>query len=145
MVLTWMRYNHALTLSRNDHNWRSMFLTCSVHCHETNTTVGACLMHKWYITMLWPLSWDDDNWQSMFHTLGKNNHALTVVMRGWQLMEHVSNINDIFPCSDRCHEMLTTFNGTYTELPSMQRVIKTCTVIRRVARLRPGSLGFNII
>ena len=95
-------------LSRNDHNLRSMFLTCSVHCHETMTTVGACFIHKWYITMLWPLSWDDNNWGSMFHTLRVNNHALTVVMRRWQLTEHASYINDILPCSDRCHEMLTT-------------------------------------
>ena len=31
-------------------------------------------------------------------------------MRRWQLMQHVSNIYDILPCSDRCHETMTT-NG----------------------------------
>ena len=35
--------------------------------------------------------------------------------------------------------------GTYPELPSTQRAINACTVIRRVARQRPGSLFFNII
>ena len=62
--------------------------------------------------MLWPLSWDDGNWQSMTHTWGgviillpllwdednlwgmihifwMYNHALSVVMRRWQLAGHV--------------------------------------------------------
>ena len=58
--------------------------------------------------MLCPLSWDDDNWRSMIDTLGIYNHALTVVIRRWQLTEHVSYMNDILPCSDCCHEMKTT-------------------------------------
>ena len=44
----------------------------------------------------------------MFHALGMNNHALTVVMRQYQLTEHVSYLKDILPCPDRCHETMTT-------------------------------------
>ena len=85
----------------------------------------------WGITMLWPLSWEDDNCQSMFHTLGIKKHALTVVMRWWQLTEHRSYLmgyncaltvvmrrwqlkkhdsyrRDILQCSDRCHETMAT-------------------------------------
>ena len=71
-------------------------------------TNGACLIHDGYITMLWPLSWDDDNWWSMIHTRGIYNHALSVVMRRWQLTEHVLYMNDILQCSDRCYETMTT-------------------------------------
>ena len=61
-----------------------------------------------YITILWPLSLDDNNWRSMFHTLEMNNHALTVVMRLWQLTEQVTYLRDEELCPDRCHEAITT-------------------------------------
>ena len=77
-------------------------LPCSDRCHATMTTDGAWFIHEWYITMLWPLSWDDDNWWSMIHTLGVLNHALTVVVRWWQLTEHDSYLRDIYPCSNCC-------------------------------------------
>ena len=90
----------------------------SDRCHETMTTDGAWFILERYITMLWPLllddddwrsmihalgiykmlwplSWDDDKWRSIFDTLGMYNHALSVVVRRWQLMEHVSYMNDI--------------------------------------------------
>ena len=57
--------------------------------------------------MLRPLSFNDDHWQSMVHDLGMYNNALSVVMRRLQLMEHVSYMNDIIQCSDRCHETMT--------------------------------------
>ena len=83
------------------------------------------------IIILWPLSLDDDHWRSMFHTLGMFYHALSVVMRRWQLTEHVhswliyhhalnvvmrrwqlteheSYLRDILPCSDHCHETMST-------------------------------------
>ena len=83
------------------------------------------------IIILWPLSLDDDNWRSMFHTLGMFYHALSVVMRRWQLTEHVhtwmiyhhalnvvmrwwqlteheSYLRIILPCSDHCHETMST-------------------------------------
>ena len=77
-------------LSWDDNNWGRM-----VH------TIG-------YITMLCPLSLDDNNWRSIDHTLGIDYHALTVVMRRIQLTEHGSYLRDILPCSDRCHETITT-------------------------------------
>ena len=78
-------------LSWDDDNWRSMFHT----------------ILEGYFTMLWPLSWDDDYWQTMFHTSGIYNHVLTVVVRRWQLTEHVSYLTNTLPCSDRCHETMT--------------------------------------
>ena len=57
--------------------------------------------------MLRPLSFNDDNWQSMVHNLGMYNNALSVIMRRLQLKEHVSYMNDILQCSDRCHETMT--------------------------------------
>ena len=58
--------------------------------------------------MLRPLSFNDDHWQSMVHNLGMYNNTLSVVMRRLQLTEHVSYMNDILPCSDRCNETMTT-------------------------------------
>ena len=100
-------------------------LPYSTRCHETMATDGESFILEGYFTMLWPLSWDDDNWQSRFHTLWMYNHAmsvvmtehvscmrdylaLTVVIRRWQLTEQVSYTRDILPCSDRCHETITT-------------------------------------
>ena len=60
------------------------------------------------IIIFWPLSWDDDNWRSMLHNLGIFYHALSAVMRRWQLTDPVSYMNDILPCCDRCHESMTT-------------------------------------
>ena len=62
--------------------------------------------------MLWPLSSDDNNWRSMVHTLGINNHALTVVVRRWQLLEHDLYLRDILPCSD-CFQETTTTDGAW--------------------------------
>ena len=119
----------------DDDNWRSMFhtvgmfyhalsvvmrrwqltehesylrdiLPCSDGCHETMSTDGACFIPKGWITMLWPLSWDDDKWRSMIHTLRMNDHALTVVMRRWQLTEHFSLRYET--CSVSCHLLTTT-------------------------------------
>ena len=58
--------------------------------------------------MLYPLSWDEDNWRSIFHTWMIYYHALSIVMGWWQLTEHVSYMNDMHLCSDRCHETMTT-------------------------------------
>ena len=80
---------------------------CSDRYHEMMTTDG----HEYTcggITMLWPLSWEDDNSQRMFRTFGIKNHALSVVMGWWQLIEHVSYLMGMAPCSDRCHETMTT-------------------------------------
>ena len=125
------------SLSWDDENWWSMFLTWGIHfhaqtvvmrrwqltepvshmndilpcsdlCHKTMTTDGAWFMPEGYITMAYPLSWDDDNWRSMNRTWEIYYHALTVVMRRSQLTEHVSFINDLLPCSDRYHETMTT-------------------------------------
>ena len=108
----------------DDDNWRSMFhtlgmcsqkntLPCSDRCHEMMSTDRTCLILEVYITILWPLSWDDDNWRSMFHTLGMYNHALSISMRRWQMMEHVSYMNDIFQCSDLCHKSMTTDGASF--------------------------------
>ena len=86
---------------------------CSGRCHVTMTTVGACFIPSGWITMLWPLSWDDDNCRSMFHTLEMNDHALTVVMRRWQLTEHVSYLRNENPCSDHCHVTMTTVGACF--------------------------------
>ena len=77
----WQLTEHASYLRKT--------LLCSDLCHETMTTDRACFIPEEDITMLWPLSWDDGNCRSMFHTLGMNNHALTVVIRRWQLIEHI--------------------------------------------------------
>ena len=114
MVRTLATYNHALTVVMR--RWQLTvhvsymrdISPCSERCHETMTTDGVCFIPVEYITMLWPLSWDDGNRQSMIHTLGMNNYALTVVIIRWKLTEHVSCIRDILPCSDRCHETMTT-------------------------------------
>ena len=71
------------------------------------TTDGAWFMPYGYITMVCPLSRDDDKWRRMFHTWMIYNQALTVALRRWQLTEHVSYMNDILPCFDSCHEMMT--------------------------------------
>ena len=57
--------------------------------------------------MLRPLSFKNNNWHGMVHNLGMYNKALSVVMRRLQLTEHVSYMNDILQCSDRCHETMT--------------------------------------
>ena len=90
-------------------------LPYSDRCHETMPTEGASFILEWYITMLWPLSWDEDKWQSMIHTLEIYNHALTVVLRLWQQTGHVSWMNDILPCSDCCHERMTSDGASFTE------------------------------
>ena len=90
-------------------------LPYSDRCHETTPTDGASFILEWYITMLWPLSWDEDKWRSMIHTLEIYNHALTVVLRLWQQTEHVSYMNDILPCSDCCHETMASDGASFTE------------------------------
>ena len=132
MFHIWMISYHALTvvmrrwqLTEQDSYLRDIS-PCPDRCHETMTTDGAWLIPKGYITILWPLSWDDDNWWSMIHTkgiyyhalivvlrrwqlmehvhtLGMNNNALFVVMTRWQLTEHVSYLRNTLPCYDRCH------------------------------------------
>ena len=87
---------------------------CFVHCHETSTTDGAFFIHKWYITMLWPFSWDDTKRRSMFHILDMNYHDPSVFMRRCKLTEHVSYMNDILQCSDPCHAMKTTDRACFT-------------------------------
>ena len=54
------------------------------------------------------MAWDNDNWRSMYHTWRIHYHVLTVVMRLWQLTEHVSYLRGVSPCSDRCHWTMTT-------------------------------------
>ena len=114
MVHTLGIYYHALTVvigrkPLTEHgSYLRDILPCSDRCHETITTDGAWFIPKGYITMLWPLSWDDNNWQTLVLSLGICNHALTVVMRRWQLTEHGSYLRDILPCSDYCHETKTT-------------------------------------
>ena len=86
------------------------YYTILLPLHEMMTNDGAWFIHEWYITMLWLLSWDEYHWRqsilwplswddnirlSMFHTLGMNNHALYVVMRQWQMTEHVSYLTYI--------------------------------------------------
>ena len=114
MFHTWMIYNHSLTVVMRrwqlmEHNlYQRYILPCSDRCLETMTTDGACFIPEEYITMLWPLSLADDNLQGMFNRYMIYNHALTVVMRWWQLTEHDSYMIDILPCSDRCHETMKT-------------------------------------
>ena len=83
-------------------------LPCPDRCYLTMTTDGAWLIHEWYITMLWLLSWAEDNWRSMFHTWGIYHLTLTFIMRRWQQTDHVSYTNYILLCPDRCHETMTT-------------------------------------
>ena len=82
-------------------------LLCSDRCHEMMTTDGAWFVPKVWLTMLCPLSWEDENWRSMFYTWMIYYNALTVVMRRWQLTEHIPHMNDILLCSDLFHEMMT--------------------------------------
>ena len=132
MFHTWTIYHHALSVVMRRWQLTSYgsylrgVLPWYVPCQKTVITDGACFIHEWYISMLWPLSWDDDNWRSMIHTLGIYYHALTIVIRRWQLTEHVSYLrdglhalsvvnrrwllneyvpymNDLYSCSDRCH------------------------------------------
>ena len=77
------------------------------------TTNWAWFIIEGHITMPWSLSWDDDNWRSMIHTLGMYNHALSVVMRRWQLTEHDWYLRDLLPCSDRCHKTMATDGACY--------------------------------
>ena len=96
MFLIWMTYYKVLSvvmqrLQLSEHvSYLRDILSCSDCCCATMTAVGACFIPKGYITMLWPLSCDDYNCQSIFHTKGIYYHALTIVMRRWQLSEHVS-------------------------------------------------------
>ena len=49
-------------------------------------------------------------WQLTVHVSylrGIYHHNLTVVMSRWQLREHDSYMNDILPCSFRCHVTMT--------------------------------------
>ena len=112
-------YNHALTvvmrrwqLKEHD-SYRRDILQCSDRCHQTMATGRACFIPQKWITILCPLSSDDDNCRSMFHSWMIYNHALTVVMRRLQLSEHVSYLRDILPCSDRCHETITTVEACF--------------------------------
>ena len=89
MTHTWGGIINLLPLSWDDDNWRSMFHTLGIYNHAL-------------------LSWGDDNWRSIFHTWMIYNHALYVVMRSWQLTKHESYFRDKLPCSDRCHETMTT-------------------------------------
>ena len=131
-------------LTLDDNNWRSMFhtlgiyyhaltvvtrwwqlteygsylrdiLPCSDRCQETITTDGVWLILKGYKTILWPLFFDDFNWRSMFHTLCIYHHALTVVVRRWQMTEHVLYTRDILPC------MLHTLGIYYNALTVVRR------------------------
>ena len=114
-------YYHALTVVMR--RWQMTAhksylraeLSCYVRCHETMTTDGPCFIYEWYITILWPLSWDDANWRSIFHTWVIYHHAMTVVMRRRQMTEHVLSINDKLPCSDCCHETMTSDGASFTE------------------------------
>ena len=113
MIHTWMIYYHALSVvmwrwPMNEHgSYLRDIWPCSVRCRATMTTDGVCFIPYWWITMLWPLAWHDDNWRIMIQTLGIYDHALSAVMRRRQLTEHVSYIDDLLPCSVRCHEMMT--------------------------------------
>ena len=69
--------------------------------------------------MLWPLFFDDDNWRSMFHTLCIYYHALNVVVRQWQVTEHVLYTRDILPC------MLHTLGIYYNALTVFQETMTT--------------------
>ena len=104
-------------------------LPCSDRCHETMTTDGAWFIHEWYITMLWPLFSDDDNWWSMIHTKGIYYHDLSVVMRRCQLTEHVSYMNDILPCSVRCHETMITDQAWQGYISMPNRCDRTETTV----------------
>ena len=94
-------------LTEHVSNWRDR-LPCSDRFHETMTTDGAWLITLGMNNHALSVSRDDDNCRSMFHTWGIYNHALSVVMRRWQLSEHVLYMNDILLCSDRCYETMTT-------------------------------------
>ena len=65
--------------------------------------------------MLWPLPWDDDNWRSMFYEWGIYYHALTVVMRRWQMTEHDSNLRELLSCFVRCDETMTTEGACFID------------------------------
>ena len=106
-------------------------LPCSDHGQKTMTTDWACSIHKWYTSMLWPLSWHDDNGRSMIQTLGIYDHTLSVVMRRWQLTEHVPYMDDILTCSVRCHKMMTTDGAFFIhecEYPCSDRCLETMTM-----------------
>ena len=140
MVHTLGIYYHAPTVvTRRWHmmehgSYLRDILPCSDLCHETITIDGACFILDAYITMLLPLSWDvdnwrsmiptkginyllwpllldDDNWRSMFHSWCIYYHALTGVVRRWQMTKHDSYLRDILPCPDCCHVTMTT-DGT---------------------------------
>ena len=99
VIIRWQPTEHV--------SYKTDILQGSDCCNETMTTDGAWFIPKGYITMLRPLSFNDDHWQSMVHNLGMYNNSLSVVMRRLQLTEHVSYMNDILQCSDRCHETMT--------------------------------------
>ena len=126
------------------------------------TTDGACFILDVYITMLWPLSWDvdnwrsmistkginyllwpllldDDNWRRMFHTWCIYYHALTVVVRRWQMTKHDSYLRDILPCSDCCHLTMTTDGACFIHTLGMYH--HALTVVRR--RLQQTELVYR--
>ena len=114
--------NHALSVvmirwKLTEHvSYTREILPCSDRCHKTMTTDGAFFILEGYFNILWPLSWDDDSWRSMFHTWGIFHHALTVIMRRWQLTEHVSYLMNTSPCSDPCYETMTTDGAWFITL-----------------------------
>ena len=121
--------------ARDDDNWRSMFHTLGIYyhaltvvirgwqltkhgsflrdislcfdrSHETMTTYKAWFILEGFITMLW--------WR-MFNTLGIFHHALTVVIRRWQMTEHESNLRELLSCFDRCDETMTTEGACFID------------------------------
>ena len=122
-------YNHTLSvvirewqLTEQD-SYLMNTSPCSDRFNEPLTTDRTCLLSEWYITMLWPLSWNNDNWRSLFHTLEINYHALSVVMNDNLIVTVSACTINRRPCSD-----------TWIHAPS-QWVFKlplgTCTITCR--------------
>ena len=101
-------------LSWDDGNWQSMFHTLGM-----NNYALFVVMRRWQLTELfhtwmiyyhvltvvirrWQLTEHVSYFRDIYH------HALTVLMSRWQLTEHDWYLRDILPCSDCCHEMMTT-------------------------------------
>ena len=107
-------WNMLCQLSSSNDNSLSMGIYPLGIKHVPSVVIVACFLPQGYITMLWPLTWDDANWRSMFLTCGIYYHALTVVIRRWQLTERVSyvrGITMIWPLSwddDKWRSMLHT-------------------------------------
>ena len=100
-------------LSEDNNNWGGMFHTQGgitlLWLLSWDDDSWRSQLHIWGgITMLWSLAWEDASWPSTFHTWGGYHHALTVGMRGCQLMEHVSYLRGISPCSYHCHWKVIT-------------------------------------